>query len=452
MRTAASIVKASALVSLLLACDPSEPVGPDGLPVLPESVGSWMVANAIPLDRVDPEAPVDDLEPLRDVFAGARIVALGEATHGTREFSLLKHRLVRFLVQEMGFDGVALEAPWAEANRLNEYVLTGAGDPEELLSGLYLWPWNTREVLDVIEWLRGHNRDATDPVHFFGLDMQFPGMAIQNVKAFVSGVDPASLPIVDSDLACLERFANDPSGRFPSPEYADQPREAYRDPCRQSLDDVHAFLGSREAEYTQASSADEFDHALQSARITIQFEDHVSSLTRYKRDLYMAENATWLLNRIGPDGKLVLWAHNFHVANMPVFMGEALKDRYGDDVVLVGFNFFQGGFNAGPPGTATILGQPEPHSVTGPVPYAYGHYFNAAGLPRFALYLRGLDGSSPGWLPGPRALRAIGSGFDPTDPDDYFYASRLPEEFDLIVYVHDSTPSTLLPFRYPTEF
>lgn len=451
-RARASALAVGALFVYSSACDESQPVGPDGLPELPESVGAWLSANAFPLDPLDPDGPVDDLEPLRGLLSDARIVALGEATHGTREFALMKHRLLRFLVEELGFGAIALEAPWAEAYRIDDYVRTGTGDPETLLSGLYLWPWNTREVLDVVGWLREHNQDSPDPVRFLGIDMQFPGMAIQNVKAFVSQVDPTRLPEVEGGLECLERFANDPAGRFPAPEYADQLRQAYREPCRRSLDDVYALLASHEVEYTQASNPDAFAWALQSARLAVQFEDHASALVLYMRDLYMAENVAWHLDRLGPGGRLVVWSHNYHVANMPIFMGQELKHRYGDEVVLVGFNFFRGGFNAGPPGVATVLGQPEPHSVSGPIPYAYGHYFSEAGLPRFALALRGVDVSAPSWLRGPRPLRAIGSEFDPTDPDDFFWVSRLPEEFDVVVYIHDSTPSTLLLFQYPGGF
>jgi len=84
-----------------------------------------------------PADNLDDLEPLRSLVGDARIVSLGEATHGTREFFLMKHRILRFLVERMGFTAFAIEATWPEANRLDRYVRTGDGDPAVLLSGLY---------------------------------------------------------------------------------------------------------------------------------------------------------------------------------------------------------------------------------------------------------------------------------------------------------------------------
>ena len=73
-------------------------------------------------------------------------MSLGENTHGTRDFFEMKARILRFLVEEMGFDAFAIEATWPESNRLDAYVRTGEGDPAELLSGLYFWTWNTESV------------------------------------------------------------------------------------------------------------------------------------------------------------------------------------------------------------------------------------------------------------------------------------------------------------------
>lgn len=425
------------------------------LPQIPAEATSWLQANVDALEGTSPDDDPADLEPFRAMVGDARVVALGEATHGTREFFRLKHRMIRFLVREMGFDAVAFEAPWAESYRIDEHVRTGAGDPEILLSGLYLWPWNAREVLDLILWMRAQNQDGgAEPVRFFGFDMQFPGMPLEHVRRYVGGVDPASVAWVEGELACLDRFANDPRGAFPSPGYEDQLRQAHRDPCRERLEGVHRFLADREASYTDASSPGEFARALRSARVAIQYEDWASSRTPGGRDLSMSENARWILARLGPDARLVLWAHNYHVADLQGAMGRALRNAWGQDLVIVGFNFREGRFNASPPGVPTRLGQAEPHRVDGPVAWAYGHYFGSAGIPRFLLDLRGRSyrGAGSSWLPGPRPLRAIGSDFDPADPDDYFHLSRLPDEFDVVAYLERSTPSTLLPFRYPGSF
>jgi erythromycin esterase-like protein len=150
----------------------------------------WIRRAAIPLTNTEAGRDRADLKPLRKFIGDARIVALGEATHGTREFFQLKHRLLEFLATEMGFTIFSIEANMPEAYRLNEYVLHGTGDPAELLRGLYFWTWNTEEVLDMIRWMREFNASGKGRVQFTGFDMQTPAVALEVVRDFVSRHDP----------------------------------------------------------------------------------------------------------------------------------------------------------------------------------------------------------------------------------------------------------------------
>src|SRR5215472_10824586 len=111
------------------------------------AVTRWIRANAVPLTTVEARNGFADMQPLRRLIGNARIVSLGEATHGSREFFQLKHRMLEFLTTQMGFTIFSIEANMPEAYRLNDYVLNGKGDPAELLRGMYFWTWNTQEVL-----------------------------------------------------------------------------------------------------------------------------------------------------------------------------------------------------------------------------------------------------------------------------------------------------------------
>src|SRR4030095_12206728 len=127
-----------------------------------------------PLNTVIAGQGFGDMQPLKHLVREARLVSLGEATHGTREFFQLKHRILEFLVSEMGFTVFAIEASMPEAFDINRYILTGEGDPEKALAGLYFWTWNTAEVLGMIRWMRRYNADPnhTAKVKFYGFDMQ----------------------------------------------------------------------------------------------------------------------------------------------------------------------------------------------------------------------------------------------------------------------------------------
>ena len=153
------------------------------------AVAQWVRSNAIRLQTVEAGHGFADLQPLKRVVGNARIVSLGEATHGTREFFQLKHRLLEFLATEMGFTIFSIEANLPEAYRLNDYVLRGVGDPRQLLRGMYFWTWDTEEVLDMILWMRAFNASGRGRVQFTGFDMQTPTVAVEIVRAFVTRYD-----------------------------------------------------------------------------------------------------------------------------------------------------------------------------------------------------------------------------------------------------------------------
>jgi len=157
-----------------------------------------IAAQAIRLDTVEAGHGFADMQPLKKVVGNARIVALGEATHGTREFFQLKHRMLEFLATEMGFTIFSIEANMPEACRLNDYVLYGRGNPRELLRGMYFWTWDTEEVLDMILWMREFNQSGKGRVEFTGFDMQTPDVALAIVDGFVAKNDPQYLADVRS--------------------------------------------------------------------------------------------------------------------------------------------------------------------------------------------------------------------------------------------------------------
>jgi erythromycin esterase-like protein len=157
---------------------------------VPEPVREWIAQNAVRLNTPEAGHGFDDMAPLRKIVGDARIVSLGEATHGSREFFQLKHRMLEYLTTQMGFSIFAIEANMPEAYRLNDYVLRGEGDPTRLLKGMYFWTWDTQEVLEMIRWMRAFNESGKGRVQFTGFDMQTPTVAAQIVREFLAARDP----------------------------------------------------------------------------------------------------------------------------------------------------------------------------------------------------------------------------------------------------------------------
>lgn len=178
-------------------------------------VSDWISANAIRLKTPQAGNGFADMQPLKKVIGDARIVSLGEATHGTREFFQLKHRMMEFLATEMGFTIFSIEANMPEAYRLNDYVLHGKGDPKALLKGMYFWTWNTEEVLEMILWMREFNQSGKGRVEFTGFDMQTPTVALEIVRDFVAKNDTAYV----AALGEASRIATSASSTRPGPNF-----------------------------------------------------------------------------------------------------------------------------------------------------------------------------------------------------------------------------------------
>ena len=159
---------------------------------------AWLKENAIVFNTAVAGSGFDDLAPLKALIGDARIVALGEATHGTREFFQMKHRLTELLASEMGFTIFSIEANMPEAYRVNDFVLRGEGDPKKLLKGMYFWTWNTQEVLDMILWMREFNLAGKGRIEFTGFDMQTPDVAMRIVIDFLRRSDPEYAKTVEA--------------------------------------------------------------------------------------------------------------------------------------------------------------------------------------------------------------------------------------------------------------
>src|SRR5262245_8057043 len=174
-----------------------------------EEVIAWLRAAALPLATAEPGRGFDDLEALRPLLSKARIVSMGEATHGTREFFQLKHRLIEYCVSKLGFNIIALEANYGTTLLVNDYVMHGNGNVADVLAGMGMWFYNTEVVLALVELVRTGNLTHERKVSFHGFDMQDAGVppATLHMLDYLGRVAPDLAPAVEADLALASYFA-----------------------------------------------------------------------------------------------------------------------------------------------------------------------------------------------------------------------------------------------------
>lgn len=160
---------------------------------------NWLQNNTIPIEHIDAGNGFTDLLALKTILKDVKIVGLGETTHGTHEIFLLKHRLLEFLVIEMGFTTFAIEAGYASCQPINDYVLYGIGDRATVLTGQWYVVWDTEEMAAMIDWMRFYNQTVPEQkkVKFCGVDINRNEYGRKAVLEYLSKVDSGriSLPL-----------------------------------------------------------------------------------------------------------------------------------------------------------------------------------------------------------------------------------------------------------------
>jgi erythromycin esterase len=402
---------------------------------------AWIRGNAIPLTSVEAGHGFADLEPLRAIIGDARIVSLGEATHGTREFFQLKHRLLEFCVSELGFTIFAIEASYPECLRVNDYVLNGAGSPAEALASQRFWTWDTEEVLALIEWMRAWNRTHARKVKFYGFDMQFPTEAALGLLDYLKRVAP---DLAATSAAPLWPLCDDVSAdRF----HLVSPTT--RDAALAAIERILDTFGKEGLAWVAASSEIDWQLARmnavvlhQSARLRLAMS-HINP--GFSRDVAMARNVRALLELEGPEAKAVLWAHNGHVRKAPYLtddktriptMGSHLHAKVGREQIVVGFAFNQGSFQA----IEWEVGLIE-HTVPPAPEGSLDQVLAAAAKPAFLLDLATAPTAGPGadWLTSMPLSRSIGSVYSAESAQRLVEVSDPRSLYDVLAFVETTT-------------
>jgi erythromycin esterase len=432
----------------------------DGVPVRalpavaapPDNAGlRWLAAHASPLRTV--EAPANgaaddaDLARFAQVVGDARIVALGESTHGTREFFQAKHRLVEYLVRVHGFRAFAMEANQLRVERVNRYVQGGEGTGAQALGSLFD-VWNTEEMLALVEWARGWNAAHPDrAVRFVGMDMQDHRTPADSLRAFLADVEPAMLPRLD---ALTAEYRAERS--FSTPHRADTTRARWHAQAQTLWEEVSARLPAWLAHAGSRADTLRAAWAVQNANLLRQAALFNVRLSSPERDSLLASNLDWALATLAPGARTVVWAHDVHVSkggdpersfNQGAQMGAFLRRGHGDAYRVFSLLTYDGAYTAtrglADYRMAAIEAFPGP---PGSLEHALHALSRPAGTAGWIVDLRAAREDNEGrWLWMPRPIRHIGYA-----AYDYGFAllAVLPLEFDGAVFVDHSSASRLL--------
>ena len=372
-----------------------------------------------PLRTCEPDdGDTQDLDILRQLVGECRAVGLGENTHGTSEVFKMKDRIIRYLAENCGFDIFALEANMPECYQLNNYTVGGIDNPIRLLIGIYMWPWRTHEMLNMIEWMKAFN--ASKPrITFTGVDMQnYNGPILQLQTIFEK--NPSDKNLVEKIKDKLHRI-------YPRPFRIDG--ELAED-IDSDLEELKTRIEAKN--WTPMQKV----WALQNIELLHQFLSQKEDPDW--RDRGMAENLLWIL-RNNPESKAVVWAHNSHVnflkgpTIMSRPMGGFLRKSIGDDYRTFGFVGYEGSYTAWKNGLQSFE---LPKAHPGTLEYVLGQLDE----PLFILNLKKMrEDNSPVllWLDD-LEFREIGS------TPEIYYDAPVSEMFDYLIFIKDTSFSRTL--------
>jgi protein-L-isoaspartate(D-aspartate) O-methyltransferase len=421
---------------------------------LPRPVPEIVARAAEPFERYD----AAEVRPLLARIGDARVVLLGEATHGTAEFYDMRARLTLALIDsDPRFRIVAGEADWPDARQVDRFVRgeAAAPHPERAFTRFPTWMWANRQVLDFVNRLRDVNaaRAAEDAVGFYGLDLYSLHTSIRAVLAYLDGIDREAAAVARARYGCLEPWEHDPAsygaaglrGRFDdcAPEAARMLSDLLRQRLEYAAKDKYAFFDA-ERNAALIKNAERYYRAMYYGR------HEAWNL----RDEHMFDTLQALLRHHGRRARAIVWAHNSHLGNAAATsmsargetnVGELCRDTFGDGCYAIGFGTDHGTVAAAKDWDTEV----EIMRVRPSHEASYERVCHDTRLPGFLLPLRQpRQNDLRTALLAERLERAIGVIYRPESElvSHYFHAS-LPRQFDEWIWFDETAAVEPLPVR-----
>lgn len=419
-------------------------------PLLTESPGagsrpatiSELIAECC--ERID-DIEHADIDALIERIGDARVVLMGEASHGTSEFYRMRARITRELIKRKGFNVIGLEADWPDAARVDTYIrhLPARSHDWKPFSRFPVWMWRNEEFRDLAEWLREYNKEIREPdrqVGLYGLDMYSLFTSIAAVIGYLERVDPEAARVAKLRYGCLSPWEAEPA------VYGRATLTGRYRLCENEVVKMLGDLLQRRVDYA-AKDGEHFFDAIQNAKL-------IKSAEQYYRVMYYGSRESWnlrdghmfdtlkaLLDFRGLDCKAIVWEHNSHIGDAAATemgargeqnIGSLSREAFGPRMYSIGF-----GTDHGTVAAATEWGGPlEIKSVRPSHAESYERLCHESEVRAFMLALRQPKRQAlREELTPPRLERAIGVIYRPeTELASHYFQASLPRQFDEYIW------------------
>jgi erythromycin esterase len=421
-----------------------------------DNITNWLQAKAQPLSTTEAveQDEAHDLAPIKAALAEVDVVGLGEATHGTREFFELRHRLLRYLVRELEFNTLAIEGSYSAGERINDYVLGGEGDRAALLTEMRSVMWDVEEFASVLDWLRAHNASAADErkVHFFGTDVWQTRPGRDQVLTYLREAGASAEAARAGPL--FESFdRGESAGLLLAHGYMP-------DGLADELEKLLRQIDEQREPLIRRTSKEAYERARRHLAVMLQWV-HTNvrgpgarGLDNTMRSRFMGENLlAFLSQRRDVAPKVALWAHNYHVnvgfrdptAGLVPNMGMLLRAELGNRYYAIAFECDRGNYLSRKwLRQFEALGDYQIGELAPSAPDSLTSQLARAGHASWFLDLRGrnVPPAIEEWLRKSHPMHCLGWAYnDPAPVIGVIPAT----DFDGVVFISSTTPTTPTP-------
>ncbi len=418
-------------------------------------------AEVIARCAVDAPSGVPPREALEEIVGDARVVLIGESSHGTREFYEARAEITKWLIQEKGFCAVAAEADWPDAYRVNRYVRGRSDDAsaDDALKGFErfpAWMWRNTTVRDFTAWLRAHNAgcraDGRREAGFYGLDLYSLHRSMHEVIGYLENVDPAAAQRARERYACFDHTGADDGQAYGFAAAFGAGMSCERQVVEQLVDLQRS--GLQYARRDGLLAEDELFYAQQNAQTVRNAEVYYRSMFGSRvsswnlRDQHMFDTLKALRAHLhqhdGEPARIVVWAHNSHVGDAratevgsdgQLTLGQLVREGYAEQAALIGFTTYSGTVTAASEWGALAERKVVRPALNGSVE----ELLHEVDRPEFLVSaLVSREAAEP--LDTVRLSRAIGVIYQPaTERQSHYYHVRPGDQYDAIIHIDHTT-------------
>jgi erythromycin esterase-like protein len=391
-----------------------------------------------------------DLQPLFDRIGDARIVMLGEASHGTHEYYTWRAHISKKLIEEKGFNFIAVEGDWPDCYRVNRFIKGYDSDNKGAFKVLHAfdrwptWMWANWEIVALADWLQKHNAGlpANKRTGFYGLDVYSLWESMESIMQYLKKTDPSALKVAEEAYRCFEPYRKEEGTSYA--RASQFVPEICESEVVHLLEEIQQKLPTYNTDHENVFSAE------QNALVTVNAEKYYRAMIHggphswNVRDRHMADTLNRLLQFHGKNAKAIIWEHNTHIGDARATdmadegmynIGELVRMQHNDKgVVLVGFGSYKGSVMAGRSWGATMQTMPMPEGRKG----SWEYLLHKSGKENKLLLMDDFAGSDV-FMENHIGHRAIGVVYNPRNKEYGNYVPTiLPLRYDAFIYLDET--------------